>query len=61
MSEPRLAIMTRCLLVMKALAREGRHREEDRRTEKGVCGLGGGHWGDLLHPASNITPPGNKQ
>lgn len=56
MSGPRLAVMIRCLLVMKAFAHKG-DREEDRRTEKGV----GGHWGDLLHLASNITPPGNKQ
>lgn len=41
----------------EGLCSRGRHREEDRRTEEGV----GGHWGDLLHLVSNITPPGNKQ
>lgn len=48
----RLAVMTRCLFVMKGCA-----SEEDGQKKKGA----GGHWRDLLHVLSAITPPGNKQ
>lgn len=43
----------------EGLCSQGRHREEDRRTEKSVWGVGGiGE--NPLHLVSNITPPGYK-
>lgn len=56
-SGPRLAVMIRCLWVMKAFTHRGdvqsRRGQADRERGEG----GGG----LLHISSNITPSGNKQ
>lgn len=61
-SGPHLAIMIRCLLVMKAFVRKSETRGRGQEDRKGMSqGWSAGYFGDLLELASNITPPGNKQ
>lgn len=61
-SGPHLAIMIRCLLVMKGFVRKGETRTRGQEDREGMAvGWGADYFGDLLELASNITPPGKKQ